>query len=61
MHHLYEKLINASTYGITVAGIAVNFESFKSVVLFIGALILLVLQIRLHLIKIRKEKSGKPD
>lgn len=57
MNYISEKLFNLSTYGITFAGIAVNFESIKSVILFIGALILLSLQIRLHLIKIKKEKE----
>lgn len=57
MNYLSEKLFNLSTYGIIFAGIAVNFESVKSVILFFGALVLLVLQIRLHLIKIKKEKE----
>ena len=57
MNQIKEIFFNASTYGITVAGIAVNFENIKSVILFTGALILLVLQIRLHLIKIKKEKK----
>jgi len=57
MNYLSEKLFNLSTYGITFAGIAVNFESIKSVILFIGALVLLGLQIRLHLIKIKKESK----
>ncbi|MEN9655105.1 MAG: hypothetical protein RL311_13 [Bacteroidota bacterium] len=57
MNYLSEKVFNISTYGITFAGIAVNFESIKSVILFIGALVLLGLQIRLHLIKIKKESK----
>lgn len=57
MNYLGEKSFNLSTYGITFAGIAVNFESIKSVILFIGALVLLGLQIRLHLIKIKKESK----
>lgn len=57
MNYLSEKLFNLSTYGITFAGIAVNFESIKSFILFIGALVLLGLQIRLHLIKIKKESK----
>jgi len=59
MNHVRDFFFNASTYGITVAGIAVNFENIKSMILFIGAIILLGLQIRLHLIKIKKEKEGK--
>lgn len=59
MHYVTERIYNLCTYGLTIAGIAVNFESFKSVVLFIGALVLLALQIRLHLIRIKKEKDSK--
>lgn len=57
MNHVSERILNLATYGLTTAGIAVNFESFKSVILFIGALVLLVLQIRLHIIRIKKEKT----
>jgi len=57
MNYLSEKLFNLSTYGIIFAGIAVKFESIKSFILFIGALVLLGLQIRLHLIKIKKESK----
>lgn len=57
MNHIKDFFFNASTYGVTVAGIAVNFENVKSMILFVGALVLLVLQIRLHLIKIKKEKK----
>jgi len=59
LNHFAIKLYNVSTYGIAAAGIAVNFDSIKSVILFIGALILLALQIKLHLIKIKKEKQNK--
>lgn len=58
MNQVSEKLLNLATYGLTIGGIAVNFESFKSVILFIGALVLLVLQIRLHIIRIKKEKNS---
>lgn len=57
MNHIKDYILNASTYGMTVAGIAVNFENIKSLVLFVGAFVLLCLQIRLHLIKIKKEKK----
>ncbi len=58
MNHIGEKIFNLGTYGLTFAGIVVNFESIKSIVLFLGALVLLVLQIKLHLIKIKKEKKN---
>jgi hypothetical protein len=59
MNHVGEKIFNLATYGVTFAGIAVNFETIKSVILFIGALILLGLQIYLHFIKIKNEKDAK--
>jgi hypothetical protein len=56
MGNITEKLYNLITYGFAFSGIAVTFGDIKSFILFIGALFLLVLQIRLHLIKIKKEK-----
>lgn len=56
---LSEKIYNGITYGITFLGMWFNFDNFKSVVLFIGALALLTLQIYLHILKIRKEKKDK--
>lgn len=58
MNHVGERILNLGTYGLTFAGIAVDFESIKSAVLFMGALFLLILQIRLHIIKIRNEKKN---
>lgn len=58
MRKVIESYLNLGTYGITFAGIAVNFENIKSLILFIGAFVLLVLQIRLHLIKIKKEREN---
>ena len=59
MNWIAARLYNLSTYGITAAGIAVNVENIKSAILFCGALILLGLQIRLHLLKIKNEKKDK--
>lgn len=59
MNQLGEKIYNVTTYGVTFAGIAVNFESMKSVILFTGAIVLLALQIKLHWIKIQKERKNK--
>jgi hypothetical protein len=42
-------------------GILVNFENIKSVILFVGAFILLSLQIYLHIIKIKNEKRNKDE
>jgi len=58
MGQVRELFINITTYFLAGAGIVVNFENIKSVILFIGALILLVLQIRLYLIKIKKETKN---
>lgn len=59
MNHVSEKLLNYATYGLSTAGIVVNFENIKSVILFFGAFVLLVLQIYLHVIKIKNEKNDK--
>ncbi|WGK93802.1 MULTISPECIES: hypothetical protein [Flavobacterium] len=58
MSHISDRLYNFITYGFTFSGIAVTFGDIKSFILFIGALVLLSLQIRLHLIKIKKEKEN---
>lgn len=59
MSQISDKIYNFITYGFTLSGIAVTFGDIKSFILFIGGCILLVLQIRLHLIKIKKEKENK--
>jgi hypothetical protein len=59
MNHVGEKIFSLATYSLTAASIAVDFESFKSYILFAGALILLFMQIYLHWIKIKKEKNQK--
>jgi hypothetical protein len=59
MSHISDRLYNFVTYGFTVSGIAISFGDIKSFILFIGGIILLSLQIRLHLIKIKKEKENK--
>jgi hypothetical protein len=56
-----EKIYSGLTYAVTFLGIWLNFDSIKSVILFIGALILLSLQIYLHILKIRKEKKQKTN
>ena len=53
MAELKDRIMNLITYLFTGAGIIVNWESIEKFILFIGGCILLVLQIRLHLIKIR--------
>lgn len=61
MGHIRSMFINLLTYLFTVTGIVVNFENVKSVILFIGGIILLVLQIKLYLIKIVKERKNKKE
>ena len=56
-----EKLCSLATYSLTTGGIVVNLDNIKSGILFVGALILLCLQIKLHLIKIKKEKDRKGE
>lgn len=59
MSQISDKLFNFLTYGFTVSGIVVTFGDIKSFILFIGGIILLYLQIRIHLIKLKKEKENK--
>lgn len=61
MTELKDRIMNLVTYLFTGAGIIVNWESIEKFILFIGGCILLVLQIRLHLIKIRNEKNNQKE
>lgn len=58
MAEIKEKVMNITTYLFTGAGILANTESIQKLILFIGGCILLFLQIRLHLLKIKKEKNN---
>jgi len=53
MNEINEKLFNLTTYGFTFAGIVTNFETLKSLVLFVLGFIFLVLQIIYQIQKIR--------
>ena len=57
MAEIKEKAMNMLTYLFTGAGI-VTTEYLEKFILFIGGCILLFLQIRLHLLKIKKEKNS---
>lgn len=59
MNHINNYFLNLSTYGITTAGIVVNFENIKGGVLFVLGVFLLILQIKIHLIRLKKEKNAK--
>ena len=59
MNEIKERLLNLSTYGFTSAGIAVNFDNIKSGVLFFLGFVLLILQIVLHVKKIKNERLKK--
>lgn len=61
MSKLSEKIYLIGTYFVTSINLVTDFETIKSVVLFIGAIVLLSLQIRLHVIRIRKEKEKDKD
>ncbi|RLJ33851.1 hypothetical protein CLU97_3340 [Chryseobacterium sp. 7] len=56
MAEIKEKAMNMLTYLFTGAGI-ITTESVEKSILFIGGCILLFLQIRLHLLKIKKEEK----
>jgi hypothetical protein len=55
MSKLSDKIYLLGTYLVTSLNIALDFETSKSIILFVGAMVLLFLQIRLHVIRIRKE------
>jgi hypothetical protein len=57
MAEIKEKAMNMLTYLFTGAGI-ITTEYVEKSILFIGGCILLFLQIRLHLLKIKKEKNN---
>ncbi len=59
MAEFKEKLFDGVTYLFTGAGIIANWESCEKFILFVGGCILLALQIRLHLLKIRNERKDK--
>jgi hypothetical protein len=46
-------------YILSGSYIAMDIESIQSIILFFGAVILLILQIRLHVLRIRNEKKRK--
>ena len=58
-HQVKELFINIVTYFLTGIGIVVNLENVKSIILFLGAMVLLILQIILYVIKINKERKEK--
>ena len=57
MGKITEKIYNISAYFLVGTNFVLDFELLKSIILFSGAITLLVLQIRLHLIKIKREKE----
>lgn len=59
MHEISEKFLNISTYSLAGVGIALNFDNIKSAILFVLGFILLILQIILHIKKIKNENLNK--
>ena len=59
MENIKRLILNFFAYTFTGASIAIDMESVKSLVLFLGAIVLLILQIRLHILKIKNEKKAK--
>ena len=52
------KFWNWTAHGFSLIGI-VTFQDAKAGILFLGSLVLIGLQIRLHILKIRNEKKIK--
>jgi hypothetical protein len=50
------KFYNWLTHGMSVVGI-LTFQDFKSVILFIGSIALIIMQLRLYHLKIKNEKK----
>lgn len=59
MENIKRLILNFFAYTFTGASIAIDMESIKSLVLSFGAIVLLILQIRLHILKIKNEKKAK--
>jgi len=60
MATIAQRIYSFFTYGLVGLNFIVDFEFIKSLFLFLGALFLLILQIKIHWIKLRKEK-GQTD
>jgi hypothetical protein len=56
MNHINTMFTNITTYGVTVAGIVVNFDNIKSFILFVLGASLLILQIIKHVKDLKKDK-----
>ena len=61
MGHIANKISILFTYIMTALGIATNLEIIKSAILFIGALVLIILQCILHWIKIKNARKNREE
>lgn len=59
MNKINEYLFSGSTYTFTLAGIVTNFETIKSLILFLMGFILLTLQIIYQWKKLRDKNDDK--
>lgn len=57
MNKITESFFNAGTWTFTIAGIATNFETVKSLILFVMGFIFLTLQIVYQWKKIKELKK----
>lgn len=57
MNKITESFFNAGTWTFTIAGIATNFETVKSLILFVMGFIFLTLQIIYQWKKIKEIKN----
>jgi hypothetical protein len=58
MGTITDKFYNWAAHGLSLVGI-VTFQDAKALILFAGSLVLIGLQIRLYLLKIKNEKKEK--
>lgn len=59
MNKINEWLFSGSTYTFTLAGIVTNFETIKSLILFVMGFVLLSLQIAYQWKKLRDKNDNK--
>lgn len=58
MSKIADKIYLFGTYLVAVSNIVLTFDFIKSVIIFIATMVLLIVQIKLHLKRLRKENEN---
>ena len=61
MSKVTQEIYLTCTYGLAFFNIVIDFELIKSVIIFIATMILLIIQIKLHLKRLRKEDENEEN